>query len=164
MAQVDMFMKIVGTSQGRIRGESTDAKHAGEIEIDSFSWDIIQPYDKATGLGSGRRQHGLFKFVMKTQVATPLLLTACSTGEHLKEAVLTCRKAGKDQQEYMKWTLKDALITHIETGYDANDADDIVPSDEVSLAFNYIEVQYQQQKPDGTLGGAVVFVDDLGGQ
>jgi len=164
MAQVDMFLKIVGTSQGKIRGESTDTGHVGEIAIDSYSWEVVQPFDKRSGLGTGKREHGLFKFVMKTQVATPLLLTACCTGEHLKEVVMTCRKAGKDQQEYMTWTLRDSIITHVQTGYSINDEDDIVPTDEISLAFNYIQVEYKQQKPDGTMGGGVVFLDDLGGQ
>ena len=33
MAQVDYFLKIEG-----VESESTDAKHKGEIELESFSW------------------------------------------------------------------------------------------------------------------------------
>ena len=34
-------------------------------------------------------------------------MLACASGEHLKKAVLTCRKAGKEQQEYLKITFDD---------------------------------------------------------
>ena len=39
------------------------------------------------------------------------LAQSCATGQHLKEAKLTCRKAGGGQQEYMTFTLTDVLIT-----------------------------------------------------
>jgi type VI secretion system secreted protein Hcp len=34
---VDVFLKV-----GDIQGESTDAKHAGEIEVVSWAWGILQ--------------------------------------------------------------------------------------------------------------------------
>ena len=33
-------------------------------------------------------------------------MLACASGEHIKKAVLTCRKAGKDQQEFLKYHLQ----------------------------------------------------------
>ena len=38
MALRDMFLKIDGTKQGPIKGESVDARHAGEIDVISWSW------------------------------------------------------------------------------------------------------------------------------
>jgi len=39
------------------------------------------------------------------------LARSCATGQHLKEAKITCRKAGGDQQAYMTFTLTDVLIS-----------------------------------------------------
>ena len=39
------------------------------------------------------------------------LARSCATGQHIKEVKLTCRKAGKDQQEYMTFTLNDVLVS-----------------------------------------------------
>jgi type VI secretion system secreted protein Hcp len=159
VSNVDMFMKITGFRQGVIKGESVDTKHPGEIEVESFSWDILQPYDKTgSGLASGKRQLGQFRFSMKSQVATPHLLQACSEGEHLKTAVLTCRKAGGQQQEYMKWTISNAMVATVKTG--CVGGEDILPHDEVCLVFRQIQLDYREQKPDGTLGGAVTFLDE----
>jgi type VI secretion system secreted protein Hcp len=157
---VDMFMKITGNAQGVIKGESYDSKHLGEIEVESYSWDIVQPYDKTgSGLATGKRQLGLFTFSMRSQVATPKLMQACCTGEHLKTAVFTCRKAGGQQQEYMKWTLTNAMVVNLKTG--CVGGIDLLPHDQISLTFRKIEVDYKEQKADGTLGGGIMFMDDL---
>lgn len=159
VSNVDMFMKITGYRQGLIRGESADSKHKGEIEVESYSWDMMQPYDKTgTGLATGKREFGKFTFSMRSQVATPLLLNSLSTGEHLKTAVLTCRKAGGHQQEYMTWTMSDAMLVYVKTGFLVGD--ELVPHDEVSLVFRKIQLDYKEQKADGTLGGGVTFLDD----
>lgn len=159
VTNVDMFMKITGYIQGVIKGESYDSKHLGEIEVESYSWDIVQPFDKTgSGLAVGKRQLGLFTFSMRSQVATPKLMQASCTGEHLKTAVFTCRKAGGQQQEYMKWTLTNAMVVYLKTGCIVGT--DALPHDQVSLTFRKIEVDYKEQKADGTLGGVIVFVDE----
>jgi type VI secretion system secreted protein Hcp len=157
--QVDMFLKITGNKQGVIKGESSDHKHGGEIDIYSYSWGIIQPVSQHGGLSTGKREHKQFRFVMRSQSATPQLLQAVSTGEHLKEVVLTCRKAGTQQQEYMKWKLTNAFIAEIKTGYLV--PGDIIPHDEVALVFQKVELEYKNQKADGTLGAAIVYMDDF---
>ena len=42
-------------------------------------------------------------------------MLACASGEHIKKAVLTCRKAGKDQQEFLKFTFTDVLVSSYQT-------------------------------------------------
>ncbi|APR34617.1 type VI secretion system tube protein Hcp [Paraburkholderia sp. SOS3] len=42
----DIFLKIVG-----IAGESQDALHRGEIEIDSWRWKMSQPSSMMSGSG-----------------------------------------------------------------------------------------------------------------
>jgi type VI secretion system secreted protein Hcp len=152
MAAVDYFLKIDG-----IEGESQDAKHKGEIDLKQWSWTEQQrgthAASAAGGGGAGKVSMGDFQFAMTVNKASPKLMLACADGEHIKKAVLTCRKAGKDQQEFLKVTLSDLLVSSYQTG--GHGRRDIIPTDQISLNFAKIEFEYKEQKPDGTLGGAV---------
>ncbi len=148
MAAVDYFLKIDG-----IEGESQDSKHKNEIELQSWSWGESQAgtHGVGAGGGAGKVQMQDFHFVFTHTKASPKLFLACANGEHIKKAVLTCRKAGKEQQEYLKVTISDFLVSSYQTGGAA--ASSILPSDQVSLNFTKIEFEYKAQKPDGTLEG-----------
>jgi type VI secretion system secreted protein Hcp len=162
MASVDYFLKIDG-----IEGESQDAKHKGEIEVLSYHVGHHQTGTHAHGGGggAGKVEMNDFHFVARHSKASPKLMLACADGDHLKTAVLTCRKAGKEQQEYLKITLTALLVSRFHTG----DADsiasltgrssvgelDAIPVDYVNLNYAKIEYEYKEQKPDGTVGGAV---------
>lgn len=155
MAAVDYFLKLQG-----IDGESTDSKHSGEIEVLSWSFGATQAgsFGAGSGGGAGKVQMQDFHFVMKVNKASPKLMLACATGEHIKSAKLTCRKAGGDQQEYMSVTLSDALVSSYQTGGSAGDA---IPTDQFSLNFSKIEYEYKPQKQDGTLDSPVKTGYDL---
>lgn len=150
MAHVDYFLKIEG-----IPGESKDGKHKGEIDVLSYSLGATQSGSMAygTGGGAGKSQFQDFYFTMKTNVASPKLMDACTSGEHVSKAVLTVRKAGKDQQEFFKITMTDFIVS----SYHSSDSvgGDSLPTDSISLNFAKIEFQYKEQKADGTLGGAI---------
>jgi type VI secretion system secreted protein Hcp len=102
------------------------------------------------GGGGGKAQFQDFHFVTKTSTASPKLWLACAGGNHIPKAVLTCRKAGGKQQEYLKVTLSDLLVTSFHGGPQAG-VD--LPVEQVSLNFAKIEFEYKDQKADGTLGG-----------
>ena len=150
MAVVDYFLKIDG-----IEGESQDSKHKNEIDVQSWSWGESNSGDAAHrgGMGAGKVSMQDFHFTMSVNKASPKLMEACASGEHIKKAVLTCRKAGKDQQEYLKVTLSDLIVASYQTGGSAGSG--VVPTDQIGLNFSKIEDEYKEQKPDGTLGGAV---------
>lgn len=156
MASVDYFLKIDG-----IDGESMDAKHKAEIQIESFSWGATQGGSHSSGGGGGAGKVSMqdFHFVMKVNKASPKLMLSCATGEHIKKAVLIARKAGKDQQEYMKVTFSDILVSSFQTGGSGHG--DVMPTDQISLNFAKIEFEYKEQKPDGSLGGAIKAGYDL---
>jgi type VI secretion system secreted protein Hcp len=146
VASVDYFLKIDG-----IEGEAEDAKHGKEIELMSWSWGEAQSgsHSGGTGGGAGKVSMNDFSFTMKCCKASPKLFLACANGEHIKNAILTCRKAGKEQQEFLKWTFSDLLVSSYQTG---GSGGDIIPVDSISLNFTKIEVAYKVQKADGTLG------------
>jgi type VI secretion system secreted protein Hcp len=150
MAQVDYFLKIDG-----VPGESVDAKHKGEIELESFSWGETSSGGQggAGGGGAGKVSIQDFHFVMKLNKASPKLLLACATGQHLKQAVLTGRKAGKAQQEFLVYTFTDLVVSSYQTSASAQDPQG--PLDQVSFSFAKIEVEYRAQKPDGSLDAPI---------
>jgi type VI secretion system secreted protein Hcp len=94
-----------------------------------------------------------FHFVTRVSKASPKLFLACANGQHLKEAKLVGRKAGKEQQEFLTWTFTDVLVTGYQTG--GAEGGDIAPADQVSLNFAKLKVQYRPQKADGSLDTAV---------
>jgi type VI secretion system secreted protein Hcp len=151
MAQVDYFLKVDG-----VDGESSDDKHKGEIELESFSFGATNAgsFSSGGGGGSGKVALADFNFVKKVDKASAKLFTSCATGEHIKTATLVCRKAGKDQQEFLTIILSPILVSSFQNGGSAGS--DIIPTDQVSLSYGKIEFKYKEQKPDGSLGGEVV--------
>jgi type VI secretion system secreted protein Hcp len=144
MATSNYFLKIDG-----IPGESTDAKHKGEIDVLSWSWGETQQIAASPGGGAGTGKVAMTDLQVSTNLskASPQLLLACVSGQHIKSAVLTGRKAGKGQQEYLTFSLSDVLVSGYQTG--AVTAE--VPLDSISLNFSKIEMTYREQKADGSL-------------
>ena len=158
MANVDYFLKLDG-----IDGESQDQKHKNEIDVMSFSWGEKQTGTsyQGGGSGAGKVQMNDFTFTMTVNKASPKLLLNCANGAAIKSAILTCRKAGKDQQEYYKITMTDLLVSSYitaggyQTGAIAGAVELPVPTDHISLNYSTISFSYSPQKADGTLDGAI---------
>src|SRR4051812_11312285 len=104
MAATDYFLKLDG-----IEGESQAKGHPNEIEISSFSFGASQSGSFAAGGGGGAGKVRMqdFHFTVPTNKASPKLFLACANGQHIKKATLTCRKAGKEQQEFLKYNFED---------------------------------------------------------
>src|SRR6267142_2234459 len=108
---VDMFLKLDG-----IKGESKDHKHKDEIHIESFSWGMSQTGAHGSGGGGGAGKVSVHdisvtKFVDK---ATPELMLHCANGKHIKDGLITVRKAGEHPVEYMKIKLTDVFISSVQ--------------------------------------------------
>ena len=149
----DIFAKL-----GTIKGESLDSKHKDEIEVLSYSWGVTNSGSMAHGSGGGEGKatfHDL-SFVHKIDKASAVLMQACSTGEHIKEAVITHRKAGKEQHEYLIVKMNDVIITGVTHGGSADGH-----SENVSLSFAKVALEYKSQKADGSLDAGVFFKYDL---
>jgi type VI secretion system secreted protein Hcp len=140
---IDMFLKLDG-----IKGESKDAKHKDEIHIESFSWGMSQTGAHGTGGGGGAgkvnvHDISITKFVEKS---SPSLMLFCANGKHIKEGLITVRKAGEKPLEYLKIKLQDILISGVQQAGHGGD----LMTENVSLNFAKFHVEYQEQKPDGT--------------
>ena len=151
----DFLLEIEG-----IKGESTDHKHAGTIEIESFSWGASNPgsFAGGGGGGSGKVTFQDIHYTSRVNKASPLLAKACATGQHIKKAVLFVRKSGGDAQDYYKMTLEDILVSSYQSG--GSSGSNTLPVDQFSLNFAKIEFAYSPQKDDGKLDAPVIFKYD----
>ena len=148
----NIFAKI-----GDIKGKSLNSKHKDEIEVMSFSWEVTNAANfKSSGGGVGKATFTDLTFLHNIDKASPNLLKACATGAHLKEATITHRKAGKGQQEYLIIKMNDVVVT----GVALTDSSE-VGSENVSLAFAKVHLEYKPQKLDGTLDAGVHFKFDI---
>ena len=155
MSAVDYFLKIDG-----IEGEAQDKTHKNEIQLQSWSWGETNSGSMGAGGGGGSGKVAMqdFHFVMNANKATPKLVVACATGEHIKSAILTCRKAGKTQQEFLKYTFTDILISSYQTsGSDS-------PIEQCSFNFTEMQCDYKEQGADGNLKGAITTKYNLKSQ
>lgn len=143
---VDMFLKLDG-----IDGGSTDERHRGEIDIESFSWGVTQQTAVGpSGLAAtGKASLQDFHFVSRTGIQSPPLLVATATGQQFPRAVLTLRKAGADQVEFLKVTVENVLVTSYQVG--GSEASPDLPTDQFSLSFSKIVMAVARQSPDGTV-------------
>ena len=150
----DIFAKI-----GDIKGESADDKHKGEIEVLSVSWGVNNSgtITGGAGGGAGRATFHDIVFTHGIDKASPSLLRACAVGEHIKEATITHRKAGKSPVDFLVIKLSDVIVTSValsETGGGS-------VAENVGLAFAKVDFAYSPQKPDGSLDAAIHFKYDL---
>jgi type VI secretion system secreted protein Hcp len=169
MAHADFYLKIDG-----IDGESQDDKHKNQIEVEDFSWGAANQGTSASGGGGGAGRVAMHDFIIWKQVdkASPKILEACCTGKHISSAVLSCCKQGGSQQEYIKITLSDVLVSGYRTealaslpeikgttqgGVKPGLADEPppIPIEEISLNFGKIEYEYREQDSKGNMAGPV---------
>jgi len=150
---VDVFLKLAD-----VKGESKDDKHKDEIEVLSWSWGVSNPVDARAGAGkgAGKANFGDLNFMHALDKASPVLMKACTMGDHFKDATLTSRKAGKGQQEYLIVKLKEVYVSSVQPSGSSEH-----PMESVSLVFGHIDLEYKPQKEDGSLDAGVHFIYDL---
>jgi len=150
----DIFAKL-----GDIKGESIDDKHKDEIEVLSFSWGVSNTAVINPGAGGapGKATFQDLSIVHRVDKSSPHLLRACATGTHFKDAVITHRKAGKGQQEYLIFKLNDVIVTGVTHGGSGGES----YSESVTLAFAKVDIEYKPQKADGSLDAGIHFKYDL---
>src|SRR5690348_15518010 len=142
MAAVDYFLKIDG-----IKGESKDDKHKDEIDILSWSFGAQQEgvSHMGGGGGAGKAHFQDIHITKHYDKSSPSLFLHCANGKHISKALLTARKAGGTQMEYLKIQMDDVIISGIQTGGSAHDGT-AVPTDQISLNFSKIHIEYSEQK------------------
>ena len=147
--KIDLFLKLDG-----IDGEATDAHHRNEIELLSYNWSESQQLiQSGGGGGAGKVQMQDLYCSLHSCTASPRLLLAVATGKRIKRAILTVRRAGKTPLDFLQWALGDVAVSAYQTA--AEHGSGLSPTDQVSLHFNSITLEYRPQQADGGLGAVI---------
>src|SRR5262249_59447329 len=92
---VEMFLKLAG-----IEGESSDAKHKGEIDVFAWSWGLSEEAGRGNpqagspaGGGAGRAKIERISIQKLVDLASPLLPLFSAQGKHITDARLTTGNA-----------------------------------------------------------------------
>jgi type VI secretion system secreted protein Hcp len=127
---MDMFMKL-----DKIDGESKDHKHKGSIDVLAWSWGVSNSGSAHTGGGGGAGKANFqdLSFTKWMDKGTTELLIAASNG--------------KKPLEYLKITMEECLVTSVSTG--GSGGEDRL-TENVTLNFAKVKVEYAEQKPDGS--------------
>ncbi|MDO9235259.1 MAG: type VI secretion system tube protein Hcp [Aquabacterium sp.] len=159
MALADMFLKIEGTRQGPIKGESTDLSHVDEIEVLGWNWGMDV---SAASFGGAQARTTLQELVVRKRVdrASTALMSALRANEPLKKITLSVRKAGGESAvDYLKITIEKARLMSHSVGSVSDGSCEL--QEELRIAFFKVNVQYQPQTSSGGSGGATTFETEI---
>lgn len=146
---ISNFLKLDG-----IDGESTDRTHRNEIDLLSWSWGVTNetPAGGGGGSGVGRATPQALLFVHRYDKASPLLAKLAANGRHIRTAVLSARRSGAGQRDFLVVTLKELNVTAVQM---ADNGDG--PVEQVALRFAEIGFSYVPQTPRGGAGAPVTM-------
>jgi type VI secretion system secreted protein Hcp len=152
---VDMFLKLEG-----IDGESVDKSHGKEIDVLAWSWGMSQSgtFHVGAGGGAGKANFQDISVTKWIDKSSPTLMAKIATGDHVKKATLTVRKAGKTPLEYVIIEMEKVMITSLSTG--GSGGEDRL-TENITLNFAKVKVKYVPQKEDGSGDPAVEFGFDI---
>jgi type VI secretion system secreted protein Hcp len=161
----DMFIRVTGKVSGKVKGEwdrDSQALKVGDIQILSWSWGVRSPTDPWEGTATGRRQFLELQVHKRVDTSTPVLYSILKTNEALKSVRLMVFKAGSDLEDlpYFILTISEARITSMATSPgDGQEAHELF--DRMSFAFRKVQIGYNAQLPDGSLGPEIQYEDTL---
>jgi type VI secretion system secreted protein Hcp len=154
LAAVDSFIKIAG-----IDGESQDEQHKGEIDALSWSWGVNGASSRASSTNPSQPVGPVARvcareFTITKQVdkASPLLFANAATGASIPTAVITVRKAGRGQQEFMTIALNNVFVSSVTQ---SGASDDAGPTESVTFNFSSVQITFTPQNADGSAGAPI---------
>lgn len=154
---LDAFLKI-----STIDGESTKKGFEKQIELESFSWAVHQTATTHSGTSGGSAGKAVvndISFSKKVDKTSPTLLQNVLIGTHYKEIILTLRKVtGGKQLPFLIFTMNDCILSSYSTG-GSHHSEEL--SENMSINFARIKMEYQVQKADGTPDGKTTASWDI---
>jgi type VI secretion system secreted protein Hcp len=141
----DAFIRIDG-----IEGESSDDKHRGWIEIQSFGAGHTQKISRTAssvgGASAERADFKAFEFEKLLDKASPKLALSCAAGTHIDKITIDLYRAGGDKVKYMEFVMSNCMIS----GYTViGDGQDTFPLESISIDYGKIEWRYIVQRRAG---------------
>ena len=152
---VDMFLEIDG-----VKGEARDKAHKEKIDILAWSWGVSNSGSAHVGggMGAGKANVQDISVTKYIDKSSPDIMLACCNGKHYGSAQLIVRKAGENPLEYLTISMTDVLITAVSTG--GSGGEDRL-TENVTLNFAKVKVDYKEQTAKGTVGATPTFTFNI---
>jgi type VI secretion system secreted protein Hcp len=107
-------MKVTGKNQGEMQGDCTQQGRENLILVYALDHNVQIPRDTHTGLPTGQRIHGPLTITKHFDKASPKLMQACCSGEHVDVVLDFFRINEKGLEEkYYTIQLIEAIIVSI---------------------------------------------------
>ncbi len=142
-----------------IEGETQDSqmKEKKAFEIEEFEFGVENTLNigsKSGGAGAGKVQFKEFSISKTTDNGSAGLFRTCCSGGHYNDVQLILRRAGSEKlksgDDFLRYKFK--LVAIKDITWSGSDGDD-VPNESVVFEFGAIQIEYTQQKTDGSKGG-----------
>lgn len=146
----DVYLQIDG-----IKGESTDHKHGGWIEVNHVQWGVHQPTSStastAGGLTAGRAELAELTFRKLADLSSLLLLQTCAAGKTIPKAKFEFFRADAqgERVKYFEISLEHLIIARVTP----HSGESGIIEENVALAYGKIKWSYTQQKVSGGCAG-----------
>lgn len=158
MSSPDMFLLVEGQRTGAVKGESKDSVYPDQIDVVGWTWGMHSSSAIGGGAGSAAKTALSELRIRKlADTASTALMSVMRNGELIKRAVLTVRKGGGVPIDYFTVTIQQGRITSYEVESQAGP----VLSEQLSIAFEKIEVQYFAQDQRGGRKGGSTFSTEV---
>lgn len=140
-----IYLKLDG-----VAGESADTRHQDEIELLGLELGAAQSGQRSFGTGAGAGKTTFKDLVLRKRVdrASPRLALLAFNGARVRDAILTVSRAGEPPFEFYGIKLANCAVSSFDQRWDAQEGE----IEEVTLAFQSIQIEYARQQPNGARG------------
>jgi type VI secretion system secreted protein Hcp len=154
----DIYLHVQSKRAGKIKGESNSPGHVDDILLSAWQWGLdARMAPGLSGPGRAGRAYTALTVHKSIDRATTALMAALATNDEIKEAKLTMRRAGGDQEEFFTVQLKKARIASVHHQTLSSGATQEV----VAITFTEVVVEYHPQQGTGLRAGSTTFTDEI---
>lgn len=153
----DIFLHVQTKRAGKVKGEARGAGHTDDIVVKGWRWGLSVSASVGMTRETSLRSYTALTVLKGIDSATTSLMSALATNDEVKEAKLTMRRAGGDQEDFFTVTLKEARIASL--NHEVDDNGDT--RETVAISFTQVEVEYRGQRASGGRGASSIFSDSL---
>ncbi len=153
----DVFLHVMTKRAGKVKGEARSTGHTDDIVVAGWHWGIAASSAIGSTVATSRRSYTALTVIKGIDSATTALMSALATNDEVKEAKLTMRRAGGEQEDFFLVTLKAARITSLnhEVDHTGN------TREVIGISFTEVEVEYRNQRGSGQRGASTMFNDAI---
>ena len=153
----DIFLHLQTKRAGKVKGESTTADHVDDIGVVGWHWGLTGASVAGSTQAGARRSYTALTVIKHIDQATTALMSALASNDEVKEARLTMRRAGGDQEDYFIVKVQGGRITGVQHGT----GEDGSTLETVDIHFSKVDVEYRPQSAAGLRTGSTTFSDEL---